>query len=551
MVERIVHFFSAPCKSSLINNRLQIYSDILEWCFVFYFHSLMGCTILSYIKRFLAQKGSSSKKSSQAHLDAQSTGRHHVKKAIKSTEKSRQSPKKRKPVSSNISSQFIHDASNHGIQPRVFHKNALSVVEKLQRNGYEAYIVGGCIRDILLGKQPKDFDVATNAHPEQIKAVFQRQCRLIGRRFRLAHIMFGRDIIEVATFRGLPQDHHSENMTKQSSEGMLLRDNVYGTLDEDAQRRDFTVNALYYNPRNNTLIDFFEGIEHIEQGKLLLIGDPETRYTEDPVRMLRSIRFMAKLDMFLDKSSEQPIKSLAHLLQNIPAARLFDESLKLLQSGYGFKTYQLLRQYNLFEQLFPTLSEGFTKYGDSNTEQLIELSLRSTDERIKDDLGINPAFLFAAFYWYPLRERMETLKNEGDLNNHDALGIAAEETIADICKALAVPKRLTAVMRDIWYLQQQFTRRFGKNPEKTFTKPKFRAGYDLLLMRAKLEGGELIELSQWWHEYQLSNQNQRDELIKTQNTNRASNGKPNGYKRKNYRRKRTNKNKANTQTEKR
>ena len=287
----------------------------------------------------------------------------------------------------------------------MFSRNAITVVEKLQRQGYDAYIVGGCLRDLLLGKHPKDFDVATNARPDQIQAVFQRQCRLVGRRFRLAHIMFGRDVIEVATFRANHSDARSENQAKQSDEGMLLRDNVYGTIEQDAERRDFTVNALYYNPQDNTLRDYFNGIDDLKNGKLRLIGDPVTRYQDDPVRMLRSVRFMAKLDMFLEKPSEQPIRELAPLLKNIPPARLFDESLKLLQSGNGVKTYKLLRQYGLFEQLFPSLTPYFTEKEDSLAERMILTSLNSTDERIADKLRINPAFLFAAFFWYPLREK--------------------------------------------------------------------------------------------------------------------------------------------------
>lgn len=213
-------------------------------------------------------------------------------------------------------------AAQFDISPRDFSRNALNVVEKLQRQGFEAYIVGGCIRDLLLGKKPKDFDVATNARPEQIQNIFQRQCRLVGRRFRLAHIMFGRDIIEVATFRANHSDARNENQAKQSNEGMLLRDNVYGTIEQDAARRDFTVNALYYNPQDNTLRDYFEGIKDLKAGKLRLIGDPVTRYQEDPVRMLRSIRFMAKLDMFLEKPSEQPIRELAPLLKKYSASSL-------------------------------------------------------------------------------------------------------------------------------------------------------------------------------------------------------------------------------------
>ena len=405
-------------------------------------------------------------------------------------------------------------ASVHGITPRMFNRNALTVVEKLQRQGYEAYVVGGCLRDLLLGKKPKDFDVATNARPEQIQAIFQRQCRLVGRRFRLAHVMFGREIIEVATFRAGHAEHHNEKLAKQSEEGMLLRDNVYGTLEQDAERRDFSVNALYYNPQDNTLKDFFNGIDDLKNGKLRLIGDPVTRYQEDPVRMLRSIRFMAKLDMFLDKPSDAPIKSLAHLLKNIPPARLFEESLKLLQSGYGVKTYRLLRQYGLFEPLFPLLTPYFTEYEDSMTEKMILRALTSTDERVADKLPINPAFLFAAFFWYPLRERVEVLKNEGGLNNYDAYALASNDVLEQLCKSLAVPRRHTTVIREIWLLQLQFLKRTPKSVQRAIEQAKFRAGFDLLVMRAEIEGGEAVELAAWWHEYQFSNESQRQDLVK-------------------------------------
>ncbi|MDY4595277.1 MAG: polynucleotide adenylyltransferase PcnB [[Pasteurella] aerogenes] len=407
-------------------------------------------------------------------------------------------------------------ASQYGIYPRMISKNALFVVEKLQRQGFEAYIVGGCLRDLLLGKNPKDFDVATNARPEQVQSIFQRQCRLVGRRFRLAHVMFGRDIIEVATFRANHQENHNEGQAKQNEDGMLLRDNVYGTLEQDAARRDFTVNALYYNPQNNTLCDYFHGLEDLKAGKLRLIGDPVVRYQEDPVRMLRSIRFMAKLDMFLEKPSETPIRRLAPLLKNIPPARLFDESLKLLQNGHGVKTYKLLREYHLFEQLFPALMPYFTEQEDSFAERMILKSLTSTDERVADKLRINPAFLFAAFFWYPLREKVEMLKNEGGLNNHDAYALACTEVLDTFCHALAAPRRHTAVIRDIWFLQLQLQKRAGNAPQKTMEHPKFRAAFDLLAMRAEIEGGECIELAAWWHEYQLSNTEQRVTLVKEQ-----------------------------------
>ncbi|WWO74179.1 polynucleotide adenylyltransferase PcnB [Histophilus somni] len=423
---------------------------------------------------------------------------------------------KQRSIHKNQHNKYVVKASQYGIMPRMISRNALSVVEKLHRNGYEAYIVGGCLRDLLLGKKPKDFDVATNAKPEQVQAIFQRQCRLVGRRFRLAHIMFGRDIIEVATFRAAHSDNHNERQAKQNNAGMLLRDNVYGTIEQDAERRDFTVNALYYNPQNNTLRDYFNGIEDLKAGKLRLIGDPVKRYQEDPVRMLRSIRFMAKLDMFLDKPSQEPIKKMAHLLKNIPPARLFDESVKLLQAGYGIKTYQLLREYGLFDQLFPTLTPYFTDKADSFAEKMIITALTSTDERVADNLPINPAFLFAAFFWYPLREKVEILKNEGSFNNHDAYALASNDILDAFCTALAAPRRHTTVIRDIWFLQLQLLKRTGSAPMRVMEHAKFRAAFDLLVMRAQIEGGEAIELATWWHEYQLSNQDQRESLIKEQ-----------------------------------
>lgn len=435
----------------------------------------------------------------------------------------------------------ILKASDYGIYPHLISRQALQVVEKLQNNGFEAYVVGGCLRDILLEKAPKDFDIATNARPEQIQKIFQRQCRLVGRRFRLAHILFGKEIIEVATFRAAHDTVNNDQFAKQSAEGMLLRDNVYGNLEDDAARRDFTVNAFYYNPNKDQLYDFFNGIKDLRAGRLVLIGDPVQRYQEDPVRMLRAIRFMAKLEMFLDKRCEQPIYELAPLLQNIPAARLFDESLKLLQTGQGEKTYHLLYKYQLFQQLFPVLTPFFTENGDSFTEKMLIKALRSTDERIADHLRINPAFLFAAFFWYPLRERIEILKNEGGLNNFDAYSLASNDLLHLVCQRVAILRRHTATIRDIWSLQLLFTKRTGKRPQLTLEHQKFRAAYDLLALRAEIEHGETIELATWWYEYQQSNTSQRNELIQIQQKRQAEHGVPN--KRKPRRRYRNNRKK--------
>lgn len=469
--------------------------------------------ILKYIKKWLSQK------------PTKKTEKHN---SISTSAASSAS----QPEPAHHNEKHVFKAANLGIQPRMISRNALNVVEKLQRQGYEAYVVGGCLRDLLLGKAPKDFDVATNARPEQIQKVFQRQCRLVGRRFRLAHILFGRDVIEVATFRAEHSHAGNENHAKQNDQGMLLRDNVFGTLEQDAARRDFTVNALYYNPQNNTLHDFFGGIDDLKNGKLRLIGEPTVRYQEDPVRMLRSIRFMAKLDMFLEKPTEEPIKTLAPLLKNIPPARLFDESLKLLQTGNGLKTYKLLRQYHLFEQLFPALMPYFTANEDSFAEKMLNTALRSTDERVKDNLRLNPAFLFAAFFWYPLREKVEQLKNEGGLNNYDAYALAANEVLSQFCSALAAPRRHTATIREIWGLQLQLSKRYGSYPLRTLEQPKFRAAFDLLAMRAEIEGGEAIELTKWWHEFQFSSEQQRNEMIKAQEKTSPNRKRRRYYKRK-------------------
>lgn len=408
---------------------------------------------------------------------------------------------------------FSVSASHYGISPKDFPSNAIAIVNKLHKNGFEAYMVGGCVRDLLLGHKAKDFDIATNARPEEIQKIFGRQCRIIGRRFRLAHIVFGREIYEVATFRAEHHSNASEKMSKTNEAGMLLRDNVYGTLREDAERRDFSVNSLYYDVTHHLIFDFFEGIADLKAGRLRLIGDPVVRYQEDPVRMLRAIRFMAKLDMFLEPASDAPITKMAHLLNLIPPARLFDESLKLLQSGNGVKTYQLLRQYGLFEQLFPVLSPFYTEQNDSHAERMITKALSSTDDRLRDNLRVNPAFLFAALLWYPLREKIDELKNEGGLNSFDAMALAANEILAQSNRAVALHRRYTSVIRDIWALQFQFPKRSGKRPQQTLDHLKFRAGFDLLVMRAEIEGGDLVELSAWWHEFQFSNEPQRQEML--------------------------------------
>ncbi|PSW18545.1 polynucleotide adenylyltransferase [Photobacterium sanctipauli] len=411
----------------------------------------------------------------------------------------------------------VYQRQEHGISRKDISENALKVLYRLNKAGYDAYLVGGGVRDLLLDKQPKDFDIATNATPEEIKQLF-RNCRLIGRRFRLAHILFGRDVIEVATFRG----HHADakpalkdkkQVSAQSQEGMLLRDNVYGTIEEDAERRDFTINALYYSIKDFSVTDYVNGVEDLDNRIIRLIGDPETRYREDPVRMLRAVRFAAKLDMDIEEKTAEPIVPLSNLLQDIPPARLFEESLKLLQSGNGFDTYKLLREYNLFQQLFPLLSEHFTEEQDSQTEQMIEHILKATDKRLAEDKRVNPAFMFAAMLWYPMVTRAEEISFASGLSYYDAFMVASNDILDEQVKTIAIPRRFTTTVRDIWQQQMRFSRRSGKRAFKMMEHPKFRAAYDFLEMRGKFEDDEIAELAKWWNDFQAADRNQRGKMV--------------------------------------
>lgn len=409
-------------------------------------------------------------------------------------------------------------AHEHRVDKALMSKNAIKVTEGLQNAGFEAYLVGGCVRDCLLGIKPKDFDVVTDATPEQIKSVF-RNCRLIGRRFRLAHVVFGREIIEVATFRGhhdaaensdMPESSSNkhpqkakETLGKQSEAGQLLRDNVYGTIEEDAQRRDFNINAMYYNPRNEVITDFANGVQALENGEFTLIGDPETRYREDPVRMLRAVRFAAKLNMQIETQTAASISHLKHLLINIPPARLFEEVLKLFLAGKAAKTYEMLQEYGLFEVLFPQL-QPLLADRTGKEAQFIEKVLFNTDTRINNEQRVTPAFLYAAFLWYPLEERANQLELESGLSRYDAFMMAQGEVLHRQIQRIMIPKRFSTVIRDIWMLQQRLPRRFGKRAFQTLAHPKFRAGYDFLLMRGEIEGGELHTLGEWWSQFQFA-----------------------------------------------
>ncbi len=403
----------------------------------------------------------------------------------------------------------------HPVSRKLISPNAIKVLYRLKDGGYDAYLVGGCVRDILLGHAPKDFDVVTNATPEQVKKLF-RNCRLIGRRFRLAHIVFGREIIEVATMRG----HHSDDNSKisQASEhGQLLRDNVYGTIDEDAERRDFSINALYYSVKDFCIYDYANGLDAIERREVELIGDPETRYREDPVRMLRAVRFATKLDMTVAKDTADPIYELAHLLGHIPPARLFEECLKLFLAGKAVENYQMLKEFGLFAELFPALADELESDDSGEVDAFITQMFANTDERINLEKKVTPAFIFAALLWHPLERTAKRLNEEEGLNEYDAFQSAINQVISQNAQHVAVPKRFTLGMREIWQLQARLPKRSGQRAFRLTSQPRFKAAYDFLLLRAEISQDDdaLKELASWWQAYLESDPNLQKNMVKS------------------------------------
>jgi len=407
----------------------------------------------------------------------------------------------------------VLNSGQHSLQKAQFSRYAVNIVERLQGAGYQAYLVGGCVRDMLLGITPKDFDVATSATPEQVRAEF-RNARIIGRRFKLVHIHFGREIIEVATFRANhPQNDEEEdsNQSSRNESGRILRDNVYGTLEEDAQRRDFTINALYYDPVSERILDYANGVHDIRNHLIRLIGDPKQRYQEDPVRMLRAVRFAAKLNFGIEKYSALPIRDLAPMLREIPAARLFEEVLKLFLSGHAADTFEMLVDLQLFDPLFPASAEAL-EYNPTYTHTLISEALINTDLRIKQNKPVTPAFLFAALLWPALPARVLRLQERG-MPPIPAMQEAAHELIAEQCQRIAIPKRFTMPIREIWDMQERLPRRSGKRADLLLDNPRFRAGYDFLLLRESA-GEQTDGLGEWWTDYQDANESERRDMIR-------------------------------------
>lgn len=411
----------------------------------------------------------------------------------------------------------VYSRSEHSISRSNISDSALKVLYQLKRSGFAAYLVGGCVRDLLLGREPKDFDVVTNANPDQIRRVF-RNCRLIGRRFRLAHVFFGAELIEVATFRGCTEEESENQQTHE--DGRLLRDNIYGTLEEDVWRRDFTVNSLYYNIYDFSIVDYTNGMADLRAGVLRLIGDPAARYREDPVRMLRIVRFAVKLGFKLDPASEKPLAELAHLLNAVPAARLFDEMLKLFLTGYGLQTFEMLRHYGLFAVLFPetdgclnTESEGFPRL-------FLSKALENSDKRIAEGKTISPYFLLSVFLWEPV----QSIAAEKIVRGEDVLSAyqnAANEVLNRQIKSTAIPKRITQSMREVWLLQSRLQQCSGVKPFRLLAHPRFRAAYDFLLLRAET-GGADINLAQWWTEFQTADEVRQKKMTRANTTKKRS-----------------------------
>ncbi len=391
----------------------------------------------------------------------------------------------------------------HNVSRSEFSKSALKVLYRLHNAGYQAFLVGGCVRDAMLLLHPKDFDVATNATPDEVRALFGN-CRLIGRRFRLAHVRFGREIIEVATFRAAAI--HVDDDVEHDREGRILRDNVYGTIDEDVWRRDFTCNALYYNIADFSIWDYVGGVEDVERRQLVLIGDPEQRLREDPVRMLRAIRFSAKLDFSIDQPVIEAIHHHAHLLSNVPAARLFDEFLKLFQSGEARRTFDLLREHRLFGEMFPDTEREIVR--DNDFLNFVRAALENTDRRVAAGKSVTPMFLLGVFFWEPIRKLAQIRRSEEKMSESQSLSLASYDIVAQQQRRITIPRRFTVPMREMLALQPRFLQMRGKRAMKLLEHRRFRAAYDFMVLLGEV-GQVDADVVKFWTEVQTQSATER------------------------------------------
>lgn len=397
--------------------------------------------------------------------------------------------------------------AEHGIDKARISSCALQVTSELQRAGHQAFIVGGAVRDLMLGRTPKDFDVATDATPEEVRALFRRS-RIIGRRFQLVHVMCGHETIEVSTFRSsqVAQEGGIDDDT-----GRILRDNVFGTQAEDALRRDFTVNALYYDAATEEVWDYVNGCADVRARVMRIIGDAATRYREDPVRMLRAVRLAGKLDMQLDAATRAPIGELADLLGNVPSARLFEELLKLLLSGHALQSMHRLREEGLHHGILPMLDAILEQPAG---ERFVTQALQNTDARIRQDKPVSPGFLFATLFWQQVLLAWQSRQDEGQ-RPIPALYEAMDTVLDQATGNLAIPRRFTTITKEIWALQPRYLQRAGSRPYRLLSHPRFRAGFDFLLLRC--QSGEIdAEVGQWWEEFQQASEERRKAMLKTE-----------------------------------
>ncbi len=420
--------------------------------------------------------------------------------------------------------------AEHGIDQSLLDERAVRVVRTLKEAGHEAYIVGGAVRDLLVGLRPKDFDVATDATPEQVKALFRRAF-IIGRRFRIVHVIFGRgrdhEVIEVSTFRALldsnaaDQVSGNEKTSKQELSGKshvvdvsgrVLRDNVWGPQIEDAARRDFTVNALYYDPTEQVVVDYHRGFHDGRKRLLRMIGDPVARFREDPVRIIRVVRFAAKLGFAIDPKTQLPMKEMAALLANVPASRLFDEMIKLLQTGHALKSLDELRKHGLDRGVFPILDAVQNESGrKGERDRFVQLALADTDRRVAEGLGVTPSFMLACLLWHEVLERWVAIQSKGEAA-YPALQQAIDAVFDARIGDISGRGKLAADMREIWLMQPRFERRSGNTPRALVEQPRYRAGYDFLRLRA--DAGEVdAELAEWWEDFALGSPEERDALL--------------------------------------
>ena len=391
----------------------------------------------------------------------------------------------------------------HNVSRSEISNAALKVLYRLHKSGYQAFLVGGGVRDAILELHPKDFDIATNATPEEVRSLFSN-CRLIGRRFRLAHVRFGREIIEVATFRAAA--NHKDDDSHHDTEGRIIRDNVYGTIDEDVWRRDFTCNALYYNIADFSIWDYTGGFDDVRRKRLVLIGDPAQRLREDPVRMLRAVRFAGKLGFTIDDSVVEAMRGHTNLLTNVPAARLFDEFLKLFQAGFAERTFDLLREHNLFGELFPATEEELAK--DDNYLAFAHAALRNSDKRVAEGKSVTPMFLLGVFLWVPIKKLAEIRRSEEKMSASQSLSLASYEIVSQQQRRISIPKRFTVPMREMLSLQPRFAFVRGKRAMNLLEHRRFRAAYDFMLLQSEV-GRADEALAKFWTDVQTQSAEER------------------------------------------